>query len=535
MCIFASYVTELALILMKLFHPILTITLFFVTQLQLYAQTSYEPEKTFAVKQLQEDFKVLQKVLEEVHPGLYRYSDKKTIDSLFNFSYHQVSSPMTEIEFYKIVSKLVIAIRDEHTFALPSKTWWDSQIGQTVYYNSVDGGNAMLFPFFVKIIDNRLYIDNNLSDDPSLKRGDEILQINGQTAKEVLETLLPTIHTNGYIGTFKERNLEQFSMHQTYNRFIVHYALFIDMPDTFNLRIKRCASDQIEPVNIAALTSKTIYQHYWRRYSTVNDLKKHKENPYEFLLLNDETAYLRLSDFHVYVWLRYNYSTSTEFGNIADILQKKSIKNLIIDLRGNEGGDLGIGMKLMPYLATKTYQPYKYHEVNNYRFPELKVYFTDSTAFPNYPDELFITQKNGSFRSNTQYQTENWSRPMHPDINNYKNNLYVLINGATGSAASIFATLIQVNRKDAVFIGEESGGDMEGPVSGSGTDIVLPNTRIRVNIPWIKRVVNLNGYKNIKGHGIQPDYDVTPLIKDFTNNIDTELQFTISLIKKRKK
>ena len=92
---------------------------------------------------------------------------------------------------------------------------------------------------------------------------------------------------------------------------------------------------------------------------------------------------------------------------------------------------------------------------------------------------------------------------MQPDSNNYKNNLYVLINGATGSAASIFATLIRVNRKDAVFVGEECGGDMEGPVSGSGSDITLPNTKIRVDIPWIKRVVNLNGYKNTKGHGIQ--------------------------------
>lgn len=520
---------------MKIFRVILAIELIFVMQFQLLAQTSYDPEKKFGVKQLQDDFKVLRKVLEKVHPGLYRYSSKETIHSLFNSSYNQISSPMTEIEFYRIVSKMVIAIRDEHTFALPSKAYWDWQIGQTIYYNSVDGGNALLFPFLVKIIDNRLYIDNNLSDDPSLKRGDEMLQINGQTASEVLETLLPTIHTNGFIETFRKRNLEQFSMHQTYNRFMVYYALFIGMPDAFDLKIRRCENGQIDTVNIAALTSKEIYKHYWRRYSTLNDPKKAKENPYEFVLLNDETAYLRLSDFHNFVWLKYNYSTSTEFKAITDVLQENSIRNFIIDLRGNEGGNLGIGMKLMPYLATTTFQPYQYHQVNSYRFPELKTYFTDSTAFPNYPDELFIAQKNGTFRSNPQYQTEHWSRPMQPDTENYKNNLYVLIDGATGSAASIFATLIRVNREDAIFIGEESGGDMEGPVSGSGTDITLPNTRIRVDIPWIKRVVNLNGYRNIKGHGIQPDYSIAPTVKDFANNVDTELEFAISLTKKGKK
>jgi hypothetical protein len=77
------------------------------------------------------------------------------------------------------------------------------------------------------------------TDNLSLKRGDEILQINGYTTQDVLDI----VHTNGYIETFRKRNLEQFSMHQTYNRFMVHYALFIGMPDNFTLKIKRYASD----------------------------------------------------------------------------------------------------------------------------------------------------------------------------------------------------------------------------------------------------------------------------------------------------
>jgi hypothetical protein len=48
-------------------------------------------------------------------------------------------------------------------------------------------------------------------------------------------------------------------------------------------------------------------------------------------------------------------------------------------------------------------------------------------------------------------------------------------------------------------------------------------------------VINLNGYNTIKGHGIQPDYSIAPMVKDLVNDVDTELEFTISLIKKRKK
>lgn len=498
------------------------------------AQDLYNAEHKYPVQQLQEDLKVLRNVLEEVHPGLYRYSTKKTIDSLFDSLYQEINHPLTEIEFYRIVNRMVIPIRDEHTFTLPSKNYWNSKIGQTVYYNSAKGGDGLLFPFFIRILDHRLYIDNNLSEDTSLSRGDEILEINGQSTDQLLKILLPTIHTNGYIESFRNRNLEQFSMHQTYNRFILSYALFIGMPDSFKLIVKPYRGKQKQAHNIAALTSKKIYQNYWRRYSTINDVKKSRENPFEFKLLDATTAYLRLSDFHTDTWLRYNYSTSSEFRSVAEVLRQNSVKNLIIDLRGNEGGDLGIGIRLMPYLALQTFQPYQYHEVKNYRFPELKKFFTDSTAFPTYPDQLFIRQSNGTFISNTQYDTEHWSRPKQPDPNNYKNKLYVLVNGATGSAASIFATLIRVNRRDAIFVGEETGGDMEGPVSGSGADITLPNSKIRVDIPWIRRVVNLNGYKNVFGHGIIPDHIIVPSLKDFVTRTDTELEYINSMIKRSK-
>jgi len=310
---------------MKALRIILPVQLLLLIQIQLFAQTPYNAEGRFEVKQLQEDYTALRRVLEQVQIGLYRYTPKSTMDSLFNSCFQQIDKPMTEIEFYRIVNRTVNAVRDEHTFALPSQAFWDAHIGQSVYYRSSKGGSALLFPFFIKIIDDHLYIDNNLSDDTTLNRGDEILEINGNSARKVLSVLLPTIHTNGYIETFRKRNLEQYSMNQTYNRFMVHYALFIGTPDTFTLKIKRYSHSQSETINVAALTTKKIFEHYWRRYSTVNDPKKRKENPLQFDILNSKTAYLRLSDFHNDVWLMDNYSISTEFRTIVELLHKRSI------------------------------------------------------------------------------------------------------------------------------------------------------------------------------------------------------------------
>lgn len=117
-----------------------------------------------------------------------------------------------------------------------------------------------------------------------------------------------------------------------------------------------------------------------------------------------------------------------------------------------------------------------------------------------------------------------------PNINNYKGNLYVLINGASGFMASIVASFLKGNRR-GVFIGEESGGTMEGNTSHRSARLVLPNTKIRVAIPLIK-TTNAVGFT--KGKGVYPDYDITPKIDDILKGIDTELNFALSLISSRK-
>lgn len=495
------------------------------------AQQPYDVNKLYPADSLREDFSVLRKVLEEAHIGLYRYTSKQTMDSLMNEQLSKVDHPMTENDFYRIINPIMCSIRDEHTFLLPSADYWNNEIGQTVYSGNTSPSKAKLFPFFIKIINNRLYVDNNLSADAGIQDGTEILSINGQQAQVVINTLLPTLHTNGFVETFRARNLEQFSLQQTHNRFIVNYAIFIGKPETFNLVIQRPGSKQKENAAITALTSKEIYNYYWRRYSAINDVKKRSENPVEFKLLNPKTAYLRLSDFHDAVWRKYNLSYSTEYRNDFNFIKNNGIQHLIIDLRGNEGGNLGIGMELLQYICTAPFRPYNYHECINYRFPQFRQYIRDPERLARFPDSVFIRTAENTFRSNPQVKTEIWSRPMQPVSEPYRNKIYVLINGATGSAASIFATLIRVNRKDAIFMGEEGGGDMEGPVSGGGMDILLPHTKIRADIPFIKRVVNLNGYPHKQGRGIIPDHSIPSNAEDLVNKRDTQLEYVLGLLK----
>lgn len=113
-----------------------------------------------------------------------------------------------------------------------------------------------------------------------------------------------------------------------------------------------------------------------------------------------------------------------------------------------------------------------------------------------------------------------------PDSNRYKGKLYVLINGASGSMAAVVASFLKGNGR-GIFIGEESGGTMEGNTSHQSARLVLPNSKIRIAIPLIKTT---NAVAFAKGRGVEPDYYVTPKIDDILKGIDTELNFALSLI-----
>lgn len=87
-----------------------------------------------------------------------------------------------------------------------------------------------------------------------------------------------------------------------------------------------------------------------------------------------------------------------------------------------------------------------------------------------------------------------------PNKNHFKGKIYVLINRASGSMASVVATFLKANER-AIFIGEESGGTMEGNTSDAYAKLQLPNTKIRVEIPLTKKVNNVDF---VKGRGVLP-------------------------------
>ncbi len=82
----------------------------------------------------------------------------------------------------------------------------------------------------------------------------------------------------------------------------------------------------------------------------------------------------------------------------------------------------------------------------------------------------------------------------------------------------------------SIFIGEETGGGYFGNTSGTSLELTLPNTKLKIDIPILKFVLDVK--KGESGRGIIPNYKIEPTFKEFINGYDTELEYAKKLINK---
>ena len=191
----------------------------------------------------------------------------------------------------------------------------------------------------------------------------------------------------------------------------------------------------------------------------------------------------------------------------------------------------GTGEKLLTYLLTKPYRHFDFTEEKFTGYPVVVDYLENGKDL-FFVDSIVYRANTGMFRLKKEYHNYlPLLNEQKPDKNHFTGNLYVLINGASGSMASVVSSFLKANQR-SIFIGEESGGTMEGNTSLGYARLLLPNTKIRIEIPLTKTAHHVDF---VKGRGVFPDYYVTPKIEDVVNGIDTELKFALDLIASKKR
>ena len=80
---------------------------------------NYEPTHLYSVNELKADFQFLRTTIEKTHPNLYLYTSKAEFKSFFDSLYNSITTSLTELEFYNLITLLNLKIRDGHTMFLP--------------------------------------------------------------------------------------------------------------------------------------------------------------------------------------------------------------------------------------------------------------------------------------------------------------------------------------------------------------------------------------------------------------------------------
>ena len=83
-------------------------------------------------------------------------------------------------------------------------------------------------------------------------------------------------------------------------------------------------------------------------------------------------------------------------------------------------------------------------------------------------------------------------------------------------------------RPHTTFIGEATGGSVEGPTAGILFFLKLPNSQITTRIPLFRYHNDINQFE--PGRGLEPDIYVTDSIEDFLQDRDAILDRALASI-----
>ncbi|MBK7382920.1 MAG: hypothetical protein IPI81_06220 [Flavobacteriales bacterium] len=410
-------------------------------------QTTGSP-KTYPVAALQQDLAFLKKKLHALHPALDMYASAERMESCFDSLGKSIQQPLTELQFLSTIAALYPLLGDGHTLFLPGTD---------------DQGRSYL-PLNVTWLDEHLFITANGTSDEHLNAGREITRINGTPVASIMDTLLMHQIRDGRNTTYPRWIIN--------NYFKEYYRFSFGEPATFTIELR--SERGPEEVLIGSLPSDSIRANITRNASPEMITDKPTGITLRFEK-GDEVAVLTVPTFEANT-LRSDHGqkANAEVTNAFERIRERKMRRLILDLRGNQGGDPSLGKLLLSYLL----------------------------------DEPFTLVSKGPASCRSK-----------PQRGPFTGQLVVLMDGGCFSVTGMVLSCLERHHR-ATFIGEEAGGN-KVVISGSPRHVRLPNTGIDCYIST--RIWRLTDGPN-DGHGVMPTIAISPTIEDILIGRDAAME-----------
>jgi len=473
---------------------------------------TYDPQRKYSPAKIQADYTLFRRILETSHPSIYWYTTKDSMNYYFDQVYKTLGDSMTESEFHDQLAYVISKINCGHTSTKSSKS----------FTHYLDTAFSKAFPFAMKFWSDTMVITANLRRyDPILQRGTVVTSINGFDARALTDTLFNYITTDGYSANGKYQSLS------TGFAFANLYKNVIGLTDSI----------EIHYIDSMGFEKRTFVQPYDFKADTMNKkslshgppakgTKKKKEKPvFYFSSINLQldtvmkTGFMTVASFDRSNHLRKFFRHS--FKNIT----RSHIKNLIIDVRSNGGGDAGLSTLLTRYLIDHTFKLadslYTIKPPSEYR-KYMQNGFWNSVWID------LVTKKRKDGKYHFGYFERHYYSPK--EKYHYDGQVYILIGGNSFSATTLFAGELK-GQKNITLVGEETGGGYYGNTAWIIPDVTLPNTGLRFRLPRFRMVVDKDRIKN--GRGILPDVWALPTAEAIREGIDFKAMKVKEIIAQR--
>ena len=475
------------------------------------SEKGFRPDHKYAPEDLKKDYGIFRHLLEAWHPSLYWYTSRDSMNYYFDKGYSLITDSMTEPQFRTVLSYVIAQVDCGHTSIRASKA----------FGHYLDTAKLRQFPLILKFWTDTMVVAANLNRrDTVLKRGTLIQTINGRTAQQLTDTLFPYIVTDGYNRTGKYQYLS------TGLHFSSWYKELVGYTDTFDI-------GYLDTAGILLHTRIPIYD---PRADTVRRslgrvllpgtgqrgqgparrvrppgrrTRKKRELLFTRNLQVDSashTAFLTLNTFE------HGYHLRSFFRHSFQAMADQRVKNLVVDVRSNGGGDASLSTLLTRYLIDKKFKVADSLYAIRRHSPYDR-YINNGLLYH------FLTMLASSKRADGKYHFGYFERHHYSPFTNHHfgGQVYILTGGNSFSATCLFAGAMK-GQSNVTLVGEETGGAYYGNTAWMIPDVTLPVTGIRFRLPRFRLVVDQQRVKD--GLGVQPDVPALPSLEAIGKGLD---------------
>jgi hypothetical protein len=475
-----------------------------ITINQALANPSEHPrDQWLTAAQINADIDLAEVTYQRVHPGYTRYTTAKTMTDAWQQIRTQANqqSGMRLADFYLHVSEVLALVRCDHSKAELPKALAEARESTAVY-----------LPFQWQFIDNQVLVEQATTSS-GLVRGDQVISIDGVSINERLQQVKKYVPVDGFTDHTKMNLIAASSEHK--GGALDHFGAMLWPTDTQVL------------INYIDLTGNNkqksmqrINYSQWKKLSPSN--ARNFIDAVEFTQLNQNTAYLKVDTFVNY---RKPIKPDKLFDPIFKKLKKQQTKNLILDLRENGGGSNEPPQRLLAHLMSTQFRQAKEVRVKTLNLDDIKQHvFTWEKSALNPKASQFNQNDDGSYSFKPKVLNDTqWTQP---DKTAFKGRLIVLTSRNNSSGSTILLSVLK-SRPNTTFIGEPTGGSVEGPTAGVLLFLKLPASGITTRVPMFRYFNDVEQFE--PGMGIKPDALVSTTKHDFINGVDSALQAAIKM------